>query len=204
MFRLPMRFRMLSMLAAMLLLAGCASTRVTNHWRDPQFAGPPPQRVLVVGISESESGRRVFEDSFVNTLLAAGTPARASYPQLPQTGAIPKAQLVEAIRASQSQAVLVTRLLKTERQVDVIPGAPMPVMGGFYGWYGSAWATMPPTITQYDVVTLETTLWDVKAEKAIWSGQSEGFAPTDIAKFSTGLAQQLIKQMQQDGVLASQ
>ncbi|HSC78977.1 MAG TPA: hypothetical protein VLC08_01365 [Chitinolyticbacter sp.] len=186
------------LLAAALLLSACASTRLTQHWRDPQFAGPSPQHVLVVGINDSESARRVFEDQFVQAFQGAGTAASPSYRQVPQTGAIPKAQLVEAIQSSHADAVLVTRLLKVEHRIDITPA---PVMGGFYGWYGAAWASMPPTITQYDVVTLESTLWDINAEKPVWSAQSEGFAPDDVAKFAIDLARQLIARMQQDGVL---
>jgi hypothetical protein len=55
-------------------------------------------------------------------------------------------------------------------------GAPFPGMG-FYGWYGEARASTPPGVYQYDVVTIETTLWDMQPERVIWAGTGEAVDP---------------------------
>jgi hypothetical protein len=55
-----------------LVLAACASTSLTNSWRDPAYTGPQLKKVMVMGVSTQPSVRRVFEDEFVNELEAAG------------------------------------------------------------------------------------------------------------------------------------
>jgi len=51
------------------------------------------------------------------------------------------------------------------------------------------------------VLTIESTLWNMRTDKPIWSGTSEMTAPTDIAAASQELAGVLIAKMKADGVI---
>ncbi|WP_375591851.1 hypothetical protein [Chitiniphilus eburneus] len=195
--------RLLLLFGLALLLAGCASPRLTNTWMDPQFQGPPARHVLVLSVSNSDAHRRIFEDTFVAALHAQGVVATPAYPQLPDAGVQPRERIRAAVTASGADTVLVTRLIKIRHQVDISPAPPPPGLfgTGFYGWYDSAWASLPPMVSQYDVLTLETTLWNMHSEHAIWSGTTEAIEPDDIAGFTRRLAGVLIKRMRQDGAL---
>ena len=72
---------------------------------------------------------------------------------------------------------------------------------GFGGWYGGAYAMTPADVSVYDVLTIESTLWDMRTDKAIWSGTSEVTAPSNIADGSKELAGVLIARMKADGVI---
>ena len=72
--------------AAILMLAACASTTLTNSWRDPAYKGPLLKKVMVMAVSTQPSVRRVFEDEFVSELKAAGVEATASYTLIGQDG----------------------------------------------------------------------------------------------------------------------
>jgi hypothetical protein len=50
-----------------------------------------------------------------------------------------------------------------------------------YGWYGAAWAAGPPTVDQYGVLTIESLLWDVRLQRAVWLGTSESTDPKDVS-----------------------
>lgn len=202
--RAALRFVLPAVVA--LVLAACASTpKLTGSWRDPQFTGPAPAKLMVLGISRSDVHRRVFEDGFSNALRAAGKGGVAAYTELPEQGVIPDERIQAAVRKTGSDAVLTARVIRVDRQVDVRPGmAPMPYGPygrGFYGWYGSAWSMSQPDIVQYDVVTIESTLWDMRSGKIVWSGTSETTQTSDVAKLTEGLAQVLIAKMKGDGVL---
>lgn len=191
---------------AALVLAACASTpKLTNSWRDPQFEGPKPAKLMVLGISRSDVHRRVFEDGFSNALRASGIGGVPAYSELPEQGVIPDERIQAAVKKSGSDAVLTARVIRVDRQIDVRPGMPYAPYGpygrGFYGWYGSAWAMSQPDVVQYDVVTIESTLWDMRSGKVIWSGTSETTQTSDVAKLTEGLAQVLIGKMKADGVL---
>jgi hypothetical protein len=72
---------------------------------------------------------------------------------------------------------------------------------GFYGWYTTAYTTVPPSIHQYEVVTIESTLWDMRPERVAWSGTSESTDVKDVATLTGELAAVLIGKMKDDKVL---
>lgn len=182
-----------------LAAAGCSSVSVSNQWKDPAWVGPPVSNIVVVGIARSDTTRRVFEDTFVSQLRTAGIKAEASYTQIPP-GEGASVKLSDLVKASGADAVMVTRVQRVDRKVDVDPGYAGFSRRGFYGWYGGAWAASP-TVTQYDVVSLETTVWDAKNDKLVWSATSQRVASENIPKVTTELATTLIPKMKSDGVL---
>lgn len=192
-----MKLLRLFVIAVSVVLCACSTVSVTNQWRDPSWAGPPASSVVVVGISRSDTMRRVFEDTFAQQLQAAGVQAAASYTQIPpgNGGAV---RLRDLVKGTGAQAVLVTRVQRVQQKVSVTPSG--PYYGGFYGWYGGAWASTPD-INQYEVVTLETSVWDARNEKLIWTVTTENVATNNIPKTSTQLAQTLIPKMKADGIL---
>ena len=192
-----------SLLAGAALLAACATTQLKDSWKDPAFKGPSLKQVLVVGVSRSDANRRIFEDGFARALQAAGVGATPSYPVLPEQGTIPNARLEEAVVKTKADGVLVTRVLRVRRDVNVSPGYAAP---GFYGrgyrgYYGGAWTTMPPDVNIYEVLTIESTLWDMRTDKPVWSGTSEVTEPKNVATATDELAKVLIAKMKADGVI---
>lgn len=182
-----------------LTLAACATTTVRDQWKDPSFHGPPATNAVVVGIAKSETTRRVFEDTFAQQLTRAGIHAVAAYTQV-KAGDDGRVQLPEFVRQSSADVVIATRVQRVQQKTDVYPTYTPVGYGGFYGWYGTAWAATP-TVSQYEVVTLETTVWDPKTEKLIWAATTQRVASGDVPKATQQLAQTLIPRMKADGVL---
>jgi hypothetical protein len=191
-----------SLVLAALFLTGCSSTTLRDTWKDPQFAGAPLRSVLVVGVARSANNRRVFEDGFAQALRAQGVAATASYPLLPEEGAISNARIKQAVAQAGADSVLVTRVLRIDRNVRVTPGYVAPGYAmGFYSWYATTWTTVPPMVDQYDVLTIESTVWDMRQERAVWSGTSESTDAKDVGTLTGELAKVLIAKMKEDKVL---
>ena len=189
-------------LALGLLLTACATYSLTNVWREPSFQGPPVRKLLVLAMSSSDANRRIFEDGVSQALRAAGTEATPAYTLLADSGHIPGEKIKSALASSGAEAVLITRLLKVDQQVSVTPAGPSPMYGrGFYGWYGGAWGGVPASIDTYNVLTLETTLWDMRTEKALWTATSEGTEVRDLNKAAADLSKVLIERLKQDGLI---
>lgn len=185
-----------------LALTACSSTVLRDSWKDPQFRGEPLRNVLVIGVAQSQSNRRVFEDGFAQALRAQGVEGTASYPLLPEDGAIPNERIKQAVARAAADAVLITRVLRVDRTMTVTPGYVAPGYAhGFYGWYSETWVSVPPMVDQYDVLTIESTLWDMRQERAVWSGTSESTEPRDVATLTGELAKLLIARMKADKVL---
>jgi hypothetical protein len=205
MHRRVVHFAWAASVAALLALAGCASTSLVNQWKAPDHTGAAPKRVLVVGVTKQASIRRTFEDQFVLQLKAAGVGAVQSYSVLPEDGQVEEARLRQAVDEAQADAVITARLVKAEQKTQVTPGyyGPVPTMG-FYGWYSSAWMGVydPPQVYQYDVYTTETSLYHVSDNKVVWSGTAQTTAPgSNIEKEITQYAALMIKAMREAKVL---
>jgi hypothetical protein len=178
------------------LLAACSTFSVSNQWKDPSWAGPPASNVLVLGITKSDTYRHVFEDTFVQQLQAAGVQAEPSYSQIPAGATSEK--LSDVVKNTGAQVILTTRVQRVEQKVNVTPSG--PGWGGFYGWYGGAWASTPD-VTQYDAVTLETTVWDMKTQKVVWTVTTEGVGTSNIPQASQDLAKTIIPKLKADGII---
>ncbi|WP_341676418.1 hypothetical protein [Niveibacterium sp. SC-1] len=192
-----------ALFASLLLLCvgACASVSVKDAWSDPAFASVRYRKILVLGISANDTNRRVFEDSFARALQTAGVQAVPAYTLIPEGGQVPGARITEAVQQSGADAVMVTRLQRVEQKTEVTPGMAMPPAYGvgFYRFYGGAWASTPPTVSQYDVLTLESTLWDAAQQKAAWSAVSEAVDPQQVSKLTDELAKALIEKLKADG-----
>jgi hypothetical protein len=186
-----------------LLLAACTTTSLKDTWKDPAFAGPPAKQVLVIGVAASDSSRRVFEDGFSAALAGAGSAGVPSYTLIPGTGAIPSERIDSAVKQSRADAILITRVLRVRRDVNVSPGYAAPGWGGmgYGGYYRGAYGAMAPDVHVYDVITIESTLWRTSNDKPVWSGTSEVMEPKNVAAATQDLAKVLIAKMKADGVL---
>ena len=183
------------------LLGGCASTSLVNQWKSPDYTGGPIRKIVVVGVSQQPSVRRSFEDEFAAKLNAAGVEAIPSYTVIPQDGKVDQAVLESAVQKAGADGVLIARLVKRQQETQVTPGYYSG--GGFYGGYTAAWTGYyeMPTVYQYDVVTIETTLFSPAQSKLVWSGTTETFAPTDVKKETARYADTIIGALRKQGVI---
>jgi len=165
-----------------LVLVGCAApTVVNNQWSNPQYAGKPPMRsVLVMGITKDPTNRRNFEDQMVAQLVARGVKAVPSYRFAPDVGAVEQIRLEQAVKQANVSGVLLSRVVNVTEQVKVTPGVYMgPPMGygfgGFYGYYGGMWSSsyyMPPTVYTEQHVAADTRLFETNGYTLVWSAST--------------------------------
>lgn len=205
-----MRAPAVAILSAALLLPGCApSTRLTNAWVDPEYAGPPFGKVLVLAISKESGERRTFEDEFAAQLRAAGVEAVPGYRLLPEDGPVAKDRLAETVRGAGADGAIVTRVVNVDRRTAYSPGyvTVVPSIGyrrDFYGYYGSAWAvTAPPQAYQYEVVVLETNLWTTADGTLVWSGTTQTTDPGELRKEIAGYAEVIIGALRERGLIGA-
>jgi hypothetical protein len=170
-------------LSAALWLAACASTSVVNVWQNPQYAGPPIKKLLVVAALKDAGVRRSAEDEFVSQLAAKGVSAVASYSLLPMTEKPDKAQIRKAVETAGADGILVVRPVRVTKETAYTPGAYYPGpygYRGFYGYYAGGWAYAPPSAYQYEVITVETNLWRTAPEEMVWSATTETVQPSNL------------------------
>jgi len=191
-----------SWLAPVLLIAACASTTLTGAWKNPAYTGGAFHRLLVVGATDSPADRRIFEDAFARALREAGVDAVASYTLIPEEGRIDERRLKDAVRGQDLQGVVMTRLVRIDKQTVVIPGyaSTLPSVryrDNLYGYYATAWAPYgrPAEVREVESVVLETTLWDAADSKLVWTGTTSTFAPSNVQSATADFAQVVISEL---------
>jgi hypothetical protein len=191
-------------LAVLVLVAGCASTTLQSQWRDPTYTSGPFRKIFVIGLSARDlTARRVFEDVMVSKLRAVGVQAVPEWQYLPGEGQAPEGAISAAVDSTGADAVLMARLVAIDKQISVNP---VVIPGPGYGWYGpyagwySGWYAYP-SVQQYDIVYVETTLFDTKTKRLVWSGTSKTVDPASVQQEAPGFADTIIGALQQAGLL---
>ena len=185
-------------------LCGCATTELTNTWKDPAYQGGSVKKIMVVGISNQASVRRTFEDTFAEILKAKGVEVVPSHTLVPEDGQMSEDKLRAAVEQSGAGAVLITRMV--ERQTETAVTAPPPV--GAYrrtysGYYSSAWIGYyePVTVQQFHYVVAETTLFVGDNPQPVWTGTTRTMESKDIRAATEGFAKPVIAALKKQGLI---
>jgi len=219
--RCPNPSRLLPVLI-FLLLVGCSSTKITASWVDPNLNRSQVRSILVLGVSEEEIFRRSFEDTMVSRLRLRGLQAAPGYSSF-SGNELPERQDLEKLISSQkADSVLVSRLVGVHQETVVSPGyttsfgPPYPApywgsrhyphgypYGGWYDYYAGSYETIhyPPQVTQYQVYTIETTLYLVASDQPVWSARAELLQKDDMNRVLVEFVDRLVKNMVDQGVL---
>jgi hypothetical protein len=210
------------LLASLLLLAlgsACSSTTVTGSWKNPDYTGTV-RKVYVVGIVKQELTRRMFEDEFVRQLQSYGVNGIASYKDLFDVQQAGKEQVGERVSKNGADSVLMTRIFAKRTEEVVNPGrissyetgpyygyprayAPDPYYRNWGSYYDRSFATIyePPSVTRFEVVTVEANLYDAKSGELIWAAQLDTVVEGNTQKMITDFIETVSKDLRQNGLL---
>jgi len=177
-------------------LTGCASTRISGEWDNPEVkTAGPYKKLFLTAVTGEEIVRRQLEDAFQVTLATHQVEGIQSYHSMPDSGKPEKEALVSAVKASGADGALVVRMVKKENKVTVTPTYYGP--SGYYGGYYHSWDSFyaPATVYQYDVVTLEARLYDLATETLVMAISTETTDPgklqKEIAEYSAIICERL-------------
>lgn len=205
-----------ALVAVLLVLSGCAATKLSSTWRDPQFRNVPLKKVAVFVISPDANVRRFAEDQAVRSLPPStqGVPSYRLFAE-PETD-IEKVK--QRLAAEGFDSALVARLVKEEKgqtyvppQTHIVPVgpiiAPAPYYRSFYGYYGYAWNyhtyTTPGYVAEYNRVIVETLVYELPGGRPVWSGVSETVNPDSTLDLVNQLVKVVRAQLQQEGIIGA-
>ena len=189
-----------SLLLATLLLAGCQTTALQSAWYDPTFTGGPMHRITVVAAGLNVPNRRLAEDIFSDRLRALGVHAAPGWAVVSDEARNAAEPFTEALRRSGAQGVLVIRVLGVDTQTQV---ATMMVTTSVSTWGGPTWGspnvwattTVPVAMSQYALVVVETSLYEVATGRLVWTGITQTLNPTNFQSDVRGFANVIIGQL---------
>ncbi|MFI5372498.1 MAG: hypothetical protein ACHQ52_13145 [Candidatus Eisenbacteria bacterium] len=190
-----------SLAGAVALAGGCASTDMTDTWRDPAYAGAPSKNLLVISMAKDPAHRRLAEDTFVAALVKRGATATPSYAVFP--GGLPDTQTVkQTVREKGYDAVLVTHRISSENVERIVPPttANVPVAStNPYGYYQTYFEEIhtPGYVETDRVVKFQTDMWiaDGHGGRLVWIGRSESVNPGSAQDLSRELAGKVVPEL---------
>ena len=190
-----------------IFITSCSNTKLTSVWMDKEKSGTSFNDILVIGISDKELNRRLFEETFTTELNAAGVKSEVSYKILPQGSKINRDTVSAAIKGKNIDAVIVTHLVTVDKEtiyrenMDYRPS--YGYYNGLYNYYPyvNGYVQQPGYYTTADVVTLETNLYEVKSEELVWSAHSRSFAPESAKEVIDDLVKLVIKDLEEKGLI---
>jgi hypothetical protein len=182
--------RMLAAIALVIGLCSCASsTQILAEWNYPGIKDPPFRKVMVIGLFNDNTVRRVFEDVFARTLAANGTEVLVGYTYLPEP-VIEKEKFENLLKEIGADAVLVSSLKKQEYQAEEIPNH-APIL---YGAYSFGYES---TVVQYRLDTVKTNLYRVKDAELVWSGVAESVDQRNMEKEVAEFSKVVVKTLKE-------
>jgi len=177
------------------ILLSCATTILTAVWEDNAFHGTI-RKIVIVGAVRSHSIRNTYEDEFVKNLEAHGVDAVASYKIVPVEMIQDMGFVMEQIRETGADAVLITRLLDRKTQRIYVPGTVYTVPHYYHKWghyYDHIYS--PGYVVDEDYAYAETNIYNVLNEQIIWSAQSETLISDNNEKIISSFVKTIVDRL---------
>jgi len=169
------------------ILQSCAATTLKKVWKDPGYSGKI-KKIFVIGVSEKQHVRTIFEKEFVNQLKPFYIEGVPSYFVLGAQKMLDKETIVSKIQGEEIDAVLITRLVGQDTKTIY--------NHNWYGHYSASYDNARKKRVYTDeILNLETNLYDVRTEKLIWSAVSSTYLLDDPSTSIPKEIQSFIKLM---------
>jgi len=194
---------------ATIFLSSCSANKLLSSWKDESLEQNSISPVLVIGVAKhDETKRRIYEDTFVDSFKSAGTKAMASY-TLSQAPIKPdETALREIIKKAEAKTILITHMVSSQEKDFFQPSS--RVIGtnsysnhGLYNYYPHIYNSVSSSGNYISTtkVLLETSLYDVKTEKLIWTARTESIDPVMTRKYYQQLIDLFLKDLADQNIL---
>ena len=201
-------------LFAIIWLTGCSSTRLIDSWKNTSVASYHPDKILVVGMTDNVTARRIFEDNLKKAFTDRGINALAGS-EVFDTSFTASKKTEEEIDALKSDllskgfdAVIITAVIGVDDKTDYQTGH----YNVDYRWYrfGRYYYRFqdvyynPGYYNSYKVYRIETSIYNLKENEAkslVWAGTFEIVDPHGISATVNDYVKRIITQLERDQVL---
>lgn len=196
------------LLCASALLSGCATSELVDVWSDPSFQPPPLRTMFVISDSRTAVQRRLWEDAFAAELAKHDVAATPSYVKFPD--AVPDSdQVIQAVRSSGFDGVLVTRRLPSETTVQYQEGYVSTESRLRYDRRRERFVTYYRDVLHAAIVDSQTVfirtidVWSTKDEDhMIWSATSRTPEPISAREVRPGIVGLVLMELKDRGIIA--
>jgi len=191
MYTMNMSIKNVAVLLLCAVISACATTKITESWVDPELK-QSYKRPLIIGISDSQQTRRVYENYFVAELKKKNISAIASYTMISSKQKLNRDTIENAIQDTDIDSVLVTYLVSADAETKLRDS---PMTNTYSGdtennMMSATLITSPGRYSEADIIVLKNDFYDTKSKSIIFSVQTRTVAAEsidEIIKDVTGL-----------------
>ena len=185
-----------------LVIASCASTDITQSWKDAELQ-QSYKHPLIIGISDSQQTRRIYENYFVAELKKKNITATPSYTVINSKQKITRETVVSAMQGTEIDSVLVTYLVSADTELKFHDS---PLDSSYSGSHDTN--MMSATIitnrgraSTEEIINLKNDFYDAKNATVVWSVQTKTVAAESIDETIMEVTGLLIGELFDDGIL---
>ncbi|MCH7401185.1 hypothetical protein ACFOUP_01220 [Belliella kenyensis] len=208
---------LITLVALLTLSWACApSTQITASWKSEE-AKTGYSSIYIAALTEDLQIRQSIENEFSNRLQNRSVSTTKSIeslrPDFFDEREPSKDKILEAIQATNSEAILTVTLIDIEEEERYVQGGPVgggfAPMGrfGYYGnfggyfnhWHGAGWNQ--GYYVKDKEYFLETNLYDSSSLELLWSAQSKTLNPNDIESFAREFVDSMKKELRSEGLI---
>lgn len=151
---------------------------------------------MVFGVTKEETVRRTYEDAISSALSAQGLPTTPSYNVIKVHGEVKPEEAAEAVRRAGADAVLITRLVRLTKDIqiapDISPGPPFGYGAGdpFYSPFWPSYYYNSYRLIERELAYVESNLYKADSSALLMSvltgTEDPNYSPRQIQEL-TGL-----------------
>ena len=178
-----------------LMTFACSTTKQLDHWQSDNFKRGDLNNVLIIGATNNQANRFIFESELERRLVRGGLRGVKSLDVMGTD--IPNREAVEAyVAGNDIDYIVATRFEGADVETSHIPpsavtyytGPYYPSYGAFYDYGNSITLVREGYVDTRTSVILLTTIFDAKSGEAVWDGRSSSFEPGSIANLAGDIA----------------
>lgn len=193
---------------------GCATTRLTDSWRNPEYTTLESSNIVVVGVTENVTGRMLYEEQLTSELNDRGINASKStlvfddaFKNVKQTEASIDNQINKLLDLGFNTAI-VTAVKGVDEKVTYTEGFPTTYY--YYGRFGRYYYLYqdvyfePGYYNKHKVYHIETSIYDLRpnaTKSLIWVGSYSIVNPQSISKTVDNYVDAVISTLESENLI---
>jgi len=193
------KLKLLLILVISTLAASCSNTEIIKSWSEPgQKAGYV--HPMIIGVSDSQQTRRIYENQFVAELQKFKVDAIPSYSLISSKQKMDKETVLAAITGSDIDSVIITYLISADSEVSNSTSVlDTDYIGNIENnQVSSTIISTRGRSSSGEIITLKNDFYDAASRELVWTVQTRTTAPESIDEAITEVTELLVKKLIDD------
>lgn len=177
------------------ILTSCASTHITNSWKNPEFKTFKPKNIMVIGVTQNTTARMLYEQRLKNEFNDRGIKASQSglifensFKDSKQTEEDIEKQVDKLLELGYD-TVLISAVKGIDEKVTYSEGIPQNYFylrrfGRHYYLFQDIYFE-PGYYNKYKIYHIETSIYNIKPnvnKSLVWVGSYDLLEPSDVTR----------------------